>query len=196
MSRTISSWIVIVGGALIAIGSLLPWVTITTTAFFALTISRSAFQLGDRLSDDGTGPIVMIVALLVVGLGVALLNASPHGGPTKTTIATSAVALLILVLTFPTGLSSGAGVASSIGVGYYLCAIGAAAAIFGAISRHHARLDGAISAVSASSAVESEGKDQDDGELGYVCSQCGSMWVKSYDGLFCADCGAPLKAVE
>ncbi len=32
-------------------------------------------------------------------------------------------------------------------------------------------------------------------ELGFVCPSCGAMWVRSYEGAFCADCGGLLRTV-
>jgi hypothetical protein len=59
-----------VGGALVAIGSFLPYVSEVT--LFGLTISRNAFQLGQGLSMTYDGPLIVFVGLMLALEGLVL----------------------------------------------------------------------------------------------------------------------------
>jgi len=60
----------LVGGALVAVGSFLPYVVATTV--FGISISRNAFQLGQNLSMTYDGPLILVAGLLLVFRGLNL----------------------------------------------------------------------------------------------------------------------------
>jgi hypothetical protein len=66
---------VVAAGALVAIGSLLAWMTASAGI---ISISRNAFQMGDHESMTADGPIVMVLGLILIGIGIArLTNTEP-----------------------------------------------------------------------------------------------------------------------
>jgi hypothetical protein len=89
--RTVLCWTVVAAGALVAIGSLLAWMTASAGI---ISISRNAFQMGDHESMTADGPIVMVLGLILIGIGIARLTntsmprfiSEPHWFSATTTI--------------------------------------------------------------------------------------------------------------
>lgn len=63
-------WVLIVAGALVAIGSLLPWEQ-ATTGFISIT--RNGFQLGANLSFSADGLVVMALGVVSALIGITRL---------------------------------------------------------------------------------------------------------------------------
>ncbi len=68
----VPGWLCLVGGAAIALGSALPWVTLDT---FAGTETRTAFQFGPNRSLDPHGPVLLVCALLLIYDGLVMTRA-------------------------------------------------------------------------------------------------------------------------
>jgi hypothetical protein len=64
-------WVLIAAGALVAIGSLLPWEQ-ATTGFVSIT--RNGFQLGADLSFSADGLVVMVLGVIVALIGITRLT--------------------------------------------------------------------------------------------------------------------------
>ena len=135
-SRTVLSWTVVAGGALVALGSLLAWMTATAGIF---SISRNAFQLGDHESMTVDGPIVMVLGLLLIGIGVArLTNTSMPRFVQKSPIIVGLGVALVLGYDYQSihqwALSlNSSGALGSVGTGYWVCCVGDALAILAGI---------------------------------------------------------------
>jgi hypothetical protein len=129
-------WLVIAGGVIVAAGSLMPWVSATTVLG---SINRSAWQLGSGLSDDGTGPIILVLGLLLVSVGWAMLVGKARWfGRKSTGIAIGVVLLLILILEFKSlsDFTNQVGTkyaVASIGIGYWISGVGVVVALVGSI---------------------------------------------------------------
>lgn len=114
----------LVGGALIAAGSFLPYVVVTTV--FGISISRNVFQLGQNLSMTYDGPLILVVGLLLVFRGLNLkgtLESKRLGtwSPIWISILAALVVLSSWLSTFPVSSA----VAFSRGVGGIVSLIGA-----------------------------------------------------------------------
>jgi hypothetical protein len=130
------AWLVIAGGAMVAVGSLMPWVS-TTTVFGS--INRSAWQFGSGLSDDGTGPLLLIVGLLLASVGWAMLGGRARRyGSKRTAIVIEAILLLLLILIFKplidfVNQGGTKFTVGSIGIGYWISVVGTLVALVGSI---------------------------------------------------------------
>lgn len=72
-SRTVLCWAIVVGGALLSIGTLLAWMTASAGV---INVSRNAFQMGAHESVTVDGPIVLVLGLIILGIGIARLTNS------------------------------------------------------------------------------------------------------------------------
>ena len=129
------AWLVIAGGIIVAVGSLMPW--ISASAILGISINRSAWQLGNHLSDDGTGPLLLILGLLLACVGWAMLNGKARRfGGKRTGVVIEVILLLLLVLEFKslTDFTNQAGskyLVASIGAGYWISVVGPVVALAG-----------------------------------------------------------------
>jgi len=141
--RTVLCWTVVVSGALVAVGSLLAWMTASAGI---ISISRNAFQMGDHESMTVDGPIVMVLGLILIGIGVArLTNTSmPRFVQRSPIIAGLGVGLILgydyhSIHQWALTLNS-SGALGSVGTGFWVCCVGDALAIaagIGLMSSEH-----------------------------------------------------------
>lgn len=124
--------VVLVGGALYAIGSALPW--ITATAAFVGTITRSGLEGGD-------GIITIVIGLLIALVGLLSLNGSRSAGSKVAQVLLCAVALGLAVWEVSNvnakidDLEAGELAAiASVGIGLWMMVIGGALALLGALA--------------------------------------------------------------
>lgn len=173
------AWLVIAGGVIVAAGSLMPWVSVTTILG---SINRSAWQLGSGLSDDGTGPLLLIFGLLLASVGWAMLGGRARWfGHKRTGIVIEVILLLILILIFKPlidfanqgGTKYAVG---SIGIGYWISGVGTVVALVGSIK---------FPKVSSAESGEAT-------EVSQWCDNC----EKEFDGNveFCPECGGKAQA--
>jgi len=134
--RTVLCWTVVVAGALVAIGTLLAWMTASAGI---ISISRNAFQMGDHESMTPDGPIVMVLGLILIGIGVArLTNTSmPRFVQRSPIIAGLGVGVVLgydyhSIHQWALSINS-SGALGSIGTGFWVCCVGDALAIAAAI---------------------------------------------------------------
>jgi amino acid transporter len=130
------AWLVMAGGVIVAAGSLMPWVS---TATILGSINRSAWQLGSGLSDDGTGPLLLILGLLIASVGWAMLGGRARRyGSKRTAIVIEVILLLLLILIFKPliDFANQGGTkftVGSIGIGYWISVVGTFVALVGSI---------------------------------------------------------------
>jgi len=128
-----SSLILIAGGALIALGSFLPWTTVS--AVFVGTVSSSGIQGGG----DGIFTVVLGIALVLIGVMVAVGSRNSKGLSIVAgllTVPTLLIAILdyseahdrVTHLTAETSLAT-----ASVGAGLWTVIVGTALAILGAL---------------------------------------------------------------
>jgi hypothetical protein len=125
---------IVAGGALVAVGSILPWVT--AVGGFGISVSRSGIEGGDGL------------LTIVLGIGIALLGLTMARGEylsrATVTLIASIVALAVVALDYLditkriTDASSD-GVYGSVGVGLWIVGVGA---VIGAYSSFRTRSSG------------------------------------------------------
>ena len=128
------AWLAIAGGAVLTVGSLLPWVSATTAIG---GIQRNGFQLGANQSVTVDGPLCLLLGILTAVIGVT----SPSRARMpwflqRSSIVTGVVAGVLLAIEWP-GIhnlvdqivADGAG--ASVGYGYWVCAVGAVLAVVG-----------------------------------------------------------------
>ena len=129
---------VLVGGALVAISSLLPFVT-AGTGF--VSINRTAFQLGQGLSLTVDGPLILVFGLLLVAIGITRLSKTGMPGFVQKSPTVLGVVTCLEVISLGTSINSlvnsmkASGVAiASFGMGFWLCVVGAVVATLSAIA--------------------------------------------------------------
>lgn len=119
----------LIGGALIVVGTLLPWVTERDA--FAL-LNRNAFQLGPNLSVTFAGPVVLAFGALSIVIGIVrLLNSSMPRYVQGSTIVTGLVSGAIIAYNYP--VNSNRAVITTVAYGYWICAVGAGLAFLGGV---------------------------------------------------------------
>jgi hypothetical protein len=123
-------WLAIAGGLMIAVGSLLPWMT-----FGLLGLSRNGFQLGDNESLTADGPTCLVLGIITVIIGITrLTGTSMPRWIERSTIVTGILAGLTVVANwsaihdFVSTIQS-KGTSAAIGYGYWICATGAVVAV-------------------------------------------------------------------
>jgi Protein of unknown function (DUF2510) len=148
------AWLVILGGALTAVGTLLPWVT---AGVGTATLNRNAFQLGSGHSVTWTGPVIISLAIIAVLIGNTRLvdTAMPIGVQTSVLVL-GIVLAICCALSYPVapavlkaGTSAG-GLNSywSIGFGFWLCLTGSLIVADGGwVMRLRAKADAKLLAV-------------------------------------------------
>jgi hypothetical protein len=133
VSNKTSSLLVIAGGFVVALSSLLPWISWTVAVN---TVNQTAWQLGRHFED---GLIVLIVGLVIVMIGIAHLASSLlEGSATEFTVAFLVTCLAGLTISYAS-LSRlanlhGAAANWNAGLGYWLCLSGIVIALIGAVS--------------------------------------------------------------
>ncbi len=134
--RTVLCWTVVAAGVLVALGSLLAWMTATAGI---ISLSRNAFQMGDHESMTADGPIVMVLGLVLVGIGVArLTNTSMPRFVQRSPIIVGLGVGLVLgcdyhsIHQWALSLNS-SGALGSVGTGFWVCCVGDALAIVAGI---------------------------------------------------------------
>ena len=133
MSNKISSWLVITGGLVIALSSLLPWISWTA---FVHIVNQTAWQLGNHFED---GLIVLLIGFIIVILGIAHLTSwLLKQFATRFTITFLVICLAGISVEYAK-LSSlanlhGAAENWNAGLGYWLCVPGIVSALIGAVS--------------------------------------------------------------
>lgn len=131
-SRVVLSWAVLLGGVLVATGTLLGWMD-ATTGFVSIT--RNAFQLGSGESMTIDGPIALGLGIILIGIGIARLTRSAMPRYIQRSPIVVALGACVLV-----GLDyrsihnwvlqvSSSNVIASIGIGYWICCAGAVVAL-------------------------------------------------------------------
>jgi len=130
--RTVLCWTVVAAGALVAIGSLLAWMTASAGI---ISISRNAFQMGDHESMTADGPIVMVLGLILIGIGIArLTNTSMPRFIQRSPIIAGLGAALVLgydyhsIRQWAESINSSRAL-GSVGTGFWVCCVGDALAI-------------------------------------------------------------------
>jgi hypothetical protein len=132
------AWLAIVGGGLMAIGVILPW--ITATAALGISISRDGFQLGndDALTFDG--PVLLLLGIVTIVIGVSrLTNTAPPRFLQRSSIVTGIVAAAVLINRYSgihdlvNQVNSSSSALASIGYGFWVCSAGALAAFVGGL---------------------------------------------------------------
>jgi hypothetical protein len=88
------AWMAIIGGALMSVGALLPWITASSP--FGQSFSRNGFQLGngDAFSIDGVIAVIMGVVTIIIGI-IRLTNSRSPRYLQRSAIVTGVVALAI-----------------------------------------------------------------------------------------------------
>jgi hypothetical protein len=134
--RTVLCWTVVAAGVLVALGSLLAWMTASAGI---ISLSRNAFQMGDHESMTADGPIVMVLGLVLVGIGVArLTNTSMPRFVQRSPIIVGLGVGLVLgydyhsIHQWALSLNS-SGALGSVGTGFWVCCVGDALAIVAGI---------------------------------------------------------------
>jgi hypothetical protein len=127
MTHRSAALVAIVGGAMMAIGSFMPWIS-----------ARTGFGSVDVAGTEGDGVATLIAGALAALIALVFLD-KPAPGLAKLAIgAAGVIALVVVYLDYNEiqkrleGITSDA-VAGSVGAGLYIVGIGAVAAIIGAI---------------------------------------------------------------
>jgi len=122
------AWLAIVGGAIVGIGTFLPWMSFTGV----FSLNRNAFQLGNNLSTTADGPVLLVLAIVTVLIGITrLARSSMPRFFQRSTLVTGLVMLIWVILeyssvhSFVTQHSTNA-ILGSVGYGYWLCIVGSA----------------------------------------------------------------------
>ncbi len=139
-ARIVLSWAVIVGGALLAIGTLMAWLTASDAL---LNVSRNAFQLGPHEGLTADGPIVLVLGLVLTGIGISRLTRSSMPRFVQRSPVVAALgACIVMGLEYPSvhnwvSQVSSSTVLASIGVGYWICCLGAIVALLAGLRLLH-----------------------------------------------------------
>jgi hypothetical protein len=126
------AWLAIAGGAMAAIGSLLPWEQIGTFA-------RNGFQLGAHDSVTFDGPACLILGIVTIVIGITrLTNSAMPRFIQRSTIVTGVLVGLVLAGDYSSihhsvNQITASGEIASIGYGYWVCGVGAVVAVAGGI---------------------------------------------------------------
>jgi hypothetical protein len=131
--------IVIASGAVIAIGSVAPWISEDSVGV------RSAFQLGTKYGLTFAGPLTtLLLGILTVVIGIAALPPSPLSHLLQRSSIVTGVAEGVVLLNRLPGLQDMAkqlnrvyvinGGSASIGFGYWMCGAGALLAVIAGIA--------------------------------------------------------------
>jgi hypothetical protein len=125
------AWLAIIGGILLAVGTLLPWMT-----FGLGELTRNGFQLGADESLTADGPVLVLLGVLTAVIGITrLTNSSMPRGIQRSTLVTGLISGAVVGLNW-SGIHSlvqnvqGTGTLAQVGYGYWICAIGAGLAVF------------------------------------------------------------------
>jgi len=123
-------WLAITGGAMILIGTLLPWATVGLGA-----VSRNGFQLGVNDAVTVDGPVLALLGIITIIIGITRLTGTVMPSwLQRSTIISGLVAGIDVALHWP-GIHQyvvnvqDSGVAAAIGYGYWLCALGAVVSV-------------------------------------------------------------------
>lgn len=134
--RVVLCWTVVVSGVLVAVGTLLAWMT-ATTGF--ISILRNAFQMGDHESMTMDGPIVLVLGLILIGIGVARLTntAMPRFVQRSPIIVGLGIGVVLgidyqSIHQWAQSVNSGVAIAS-VGTGFWGCCVGDVLAIVAGI---------------------------------------------------------------
>jgi hypothetical protein len=130
--KSTRSVLVLVGGVLMTVGTLLPWESVSAPSLYSGTFASV------KGTSEGAGPVVLVAGLVVALLAVLLLTSTI--GKRKGGVATLVIAAASLVFTFgnwsaiskdikkaPTGVSA------TIGIGLIFAAIGGILAVIASI---------------------------------------------------------------
>ena len=128
---------VLLGGVMIAAGTLLPFETLGRGL---ISINRTAFQLGADLTLTADGPIILLLGLVAAGIGLSLLtNTKMPSLVQRSPIIVGLGAALDTGITW-TGINGNIndlhsqGYAASIGTGFWITAVGVVLTIASGIS--------------------------------------------------------------
>jgi hypothetical protein len=131
-------WIHVAAGALLIVGSLLPWLSGSTSLGSSWT--RNAFQLGSHtdVSSDGIVLVACGALLAIIGASTARGYIKRRGRPELGVLLVSLLALLVALNRWSglhklVSLDAGTFVTTSIGIGYYLVLVGSLAGIVGSL---------------------------------------------------------------
>lgn len=119
-------------GAALIVGSFLPWATIT--APFVGTVNKNGME--------ADGIVTLILGVIVAGVAFSWRDGGPKPIPVLVMGIAAAVAVLLVIVDF-VDLAEWASddeefVSTSIGVGLYVCALGAAGAVAAAVLKSRA----------------------------------------------------------
>jgi hypothetical protein len=130
------AWLAIVGGVLISIGSLLPWIAVASV----VSISRNAFQLGANESLTVDGPICILLGIVTLIIGITRLTGSTMPRFIQRSSIITGIAVGVLLILDWSGLhdlvnqiNGTNGAIASIGYGYWVSGVGALVAIVGGL---------------------------------------------------------------
>lgn len=136
------AWLAIIGGLIIAISSLLPWVT---ASVFTVTLNRNGFQLGNDNSFSVDGVICIILGVVTVLIGIVrLTNSASPRFIQRSAIVTGIGAGLVYanrygdLQNFVKGLNAKPDVTASVAYGFWLLAVGAAITFVSGLILHSA----------------------------------------------------------
>ena len=132
-----TSWIVIVSGGLMALGSFFPWIT----ASGLVNVSRNAFQLGHNETLSWNGPLLIIGAVIAIAIGVTQLFRTQMPAPFANSPLWAGIAGLIATIDGGTGANNlvhqangqSSAVIASVGYGVWVAGVGAVGAILGGL---------------------------------------------------------------
>lgn len=123
-------WLAIAGGLILAIGTLLPWVTLGLG-----NLTRNGFQMGQNDSVSIDGPLLLTLGVVTVIIGITRLTGTAMPAwIARSTIWTGLIAGISLWADH-SGLqdlvskAQGLQITAAIGYGYWICAVGAGIAV-------------------------------------------------------------------
>jgi hypothetical protein len=126
--KTTGPVLVLVGGVLMALGTLFPWETVSAPSLYSGTLATV------KGTSEGAGPVVLVAGLIAALLAVLLLTRTTSRR--KTGVATLVIAAASLVFMFGnwSGISKDinrapAGVSANIGIGLIFAVIGGILAV-------------------------------------------------------------------
>jgi RNA polymerase subunit RPABC4/transcription elongation factor Spt4 len=173
---------VIIGGIVAATATFMPW--ISASAILGISINRSAWQLGNGLTDDGTGPLILVLALLLASVGWAMLGGRARrfrGKVVSFILEVVLFALLVLEFKSLTDFTDHVGtkyVIASVGFGYWICDVGTLVALVGSV--RYPRID--------------QAKAGDVTELSKWCENCNTEVNSAAE--FCPTCGTKTQKIK
>jgi hypothetical protein len=122
------NWAIVISGLLVAGSTLMSW--LTASIDFG-TVNRNAFQLGIHESLSSTGPIALLLGLLMIGIGIARLTNSKMPQSLQQSPVVIALGVCADLGLQYSGLqnwvrnSESPVIIASIGTGYWICCAGA-----------------------------------------------------------------------